>query len=146
MGRDAAQPRMHHASSAGAWETPHASRAEGDMQVGRVSHRFSPAAADPLHVTIFLPGLAISAPVVLPGPPNVFLLCLSAIPWTTMSSPQSKGSSMKTTGTCSLRSLFLMKTLSASGTGHLPKVLRGPVCSSILREIWEAGGRWTLPT
>jgi len=28
---------------------------------------------------------------------------------------------------------------------HLPKVLRSPVCSRILRELWDAGGRWTLP-
>lgn len=98
------------------------------------------------HVTIFLPGLANAAPVALLSPANVFLLCVLAIPWTTMSSPQSKGSSMKTMGICSLGSSFLMKTLSASGTGHLPKVLGVPVESSIPGELWEAGGSQTLPT
>lgn len=82
---------------------------------------------------------ANTALVALPDPTDMFLLCVSATPWTTTSSPQSKGSSMKTMGICSLRSSFLMKTLSASGTGHLPEVLGGPVCSSIPRELWELG-------
>lgn len=30
--------------------------------------------------------------------------------------------------------------------GRLPKVLGGPVRSSIPRELWEAGGSWALST